>query len=123
MKKISIMTAVAAAAVSLAVGVPSAAHAAVSAVSVKDFKAESKATTGCRYTVVAKTNTSSPVTFYDNDKKFASGPVKGGTAEVSWSPTTTGDHVLKAGQPAAGFPFVRVQAVQGIDLGSMCFGI
>ncbi|MFT4200370.1 hypothetical protein [Gordonia sp. (in: high G+C Gram-positive bacteria)] len=118
--RITIIAAIAAAAGLSVVAAP--VHATVTNVSV-NIASNEKTGTGCQYKVTANLAAATDtalVHFYDNGTEFATAKPYNGVASTPWSPKTKGDHVLRAGQPAAGFPMVKATTVEGINTGSGC---
>ncbi|MGX1777630.1 hypothetical protein ACWIGW_36370 [Nocardia brasiliensis] len=87
--------------------------------------------TGCKATLTS-TTTPAPTTgwsafFYDNDVFIGTGPATGpgGQRNITWTPTTTGTHVLRA-DVILGRPYppssgsITVAVTTGLDLGTIC---
>ncbi|MXP22030.1 hypothetical protein GIY30_11805 [Gordonia sp. HNM0687] len=79
--------------------------------------------TNCTYTLTAQVDTASPVMvhFYDETSLIGSATARVLAATVEWTPTSTGEHQLRAYQEGSGHSeFLTVDVRQGLDLGSSC---
>ncbi|WP_068273301.1 Ig-like domain repeat protein [Aldersonia kunmingensis] len=118
-----VATALGASAAALALAAP-AASAAVTSINVNPGALNSRVGTGCTVEVTAGANgpVNEPVYFYDADGSWStSATVSGGKATVKWTPTTPGQHTLRAYQFGPyGVMETLVQVGNGINLGSVC---
>lgn len=112
-----------AAALTLAAPAASADVTSVTVSSGSSFGSSNMHGTGCEYTVTASVNSYGPVYFYDNGQFLGEAYSFGWQAQHTWTPTTTGTHVLSAWQPYGGTDMpidLPVEVATGINLGSAC---
>jgi hypothetical protein len=80
--------------------------------------------TGCTYTLTVPAKPGSYVYFTDNHAMIKGGAqaVSGGVAKLDWTPTSVGEHHLRALEAPSGAVSVpkNVAVGQGLDLGSSC---
>jgi hypothetical protein len=100
------------------------ASAAATSLSVNPGPMSSGIGTSCTYEVTAVVNgpITEPVYFYDLDGSWSTNATaSGGKATVRWTPTTPGQHVLRAYQFGPyGSADTIVQVGNGVNLGSAC---
>lgn len=78
--------------------------------------------TTCSYDVNASATGTKLVVFTDNGVVVGGGGIapSGGIASIKWTPTTPGNHILRAHQNGT-VRTTNVTVGQGLNLGSLCF--